>query len=333
MKTARLLLGIIVMLAFIGLNEAIGQWATVGTNIHNTNTGNVGIGSSGPTTLLHVKKVMTEPTITVQNLGGVGGATYAMVDNLSGANWKFKATATGGFKIRDHANLMDVFTIEANSSPNALYINSAGNIGIGTSTPARKLMIEGPDFELHDTYPFIFLNNTSATGNAGISIRYEGDYRAWIYYDDNQDVLRLNAENGNGWRNDLIIKSDGSVCMGTTVAATGYKLSVDGKVICTEVRVEALASWPDYVFGDDYDLMSLKELRQSVEENNHLPGLPSAAEVAENGILLGDMQTKLLEKIEELTLYTLHQDAQIEQLQQRLESLENSGLKRSRSRK
>jgi hypothetical protein len=228
---------------------------------------------------------------------------------------------------------MDVFIIEPNSSPNALYINSAGNIGIGTSTPARKLMIEGPDFELHDTYPFIFLNNTSATGNAGISFRYENDYRAWIYYDDSQDVLRLNAENGGGFRNDLIIKSDGSVCMGTTTAATGYKLSVNGKVTCTEVLVEALANWPDYVFGEDYKLMSLEELRQSVEENNHLPGLPSAAEVAEKGILLGDMQTKLLEKVEELTLYTLQQDEQIEQLQQKLESLEKSGVKKNRSRK
>ena len=97
--------------------------------------------------------------------------------------------------------------------------------------------------------------------------------------------------------------------------------------------MEALVDWPDYVFGEDYELMSLKELRQSIKENNHLPGIPSAAEVAENGILLGDMQTKLLEKVEELTLYTLHQDEQIEQLQQKLESLEKSGLKKSRSRK
>ena len=82
----------IVMFTLLGLNEAIAQWNTSGNNIYNTNTGNVGIGNSSPTTMLHVAKNMTEPAITVQNLGGIGGATYSMIDNVSGANWKFKAT-------------------------------------------------------------------------------------------------------------------------------------------------------------------------------------------------------------------------------------------------
>ena len=110
---------LIIILAFSGMNGAIGQWSTSGNNIYNTNTGNVGIGNSAPSTLLHVAKNMTEPTITVQNLGGIGGATYTMMDNVSGANWKFKATNSGGFKIRDHANSLDVFVIEPNSIANA----------------------------------------------------------------------------------------------------------------------------------------------------------------------------------------------------------------------
>ena len=89
---------------------------------------------------------MTEPTITVQNLGGSGGATYTMIDNASGANWKFKATLNGGFKIRDHANLLDVFVIEPNSFANALYISSSNSIGIGTSTPTAKL-------DVRESYP------------------------------------------------------------------------------------------------------------------------------------------------------------------------------------
>jgi len=132
----------IVMLAFICVNEASGQWNTSGNNIYNTNTGNVGIGNSSPTTLLHVAKNMTEPTITVQNLGGSGGATYTMIDNASGANWKFKATLSGGFKIRDHANLLDVFVIEPNSAANAIYINSAGSVGIGTAAPANSSLVD-----------------------------------------------------------------------------------------------------------------------------------------------------------------------------------------------
>lgn len=96
------------MFALLSLNEAIAQWNISGNNIYNTNSGNVGIGNNSPSTLLHLGKNMTEPTITVQNLGGIGGATYTMMDNVSGANWKFKATNSGGFKIRDHANSLDV---------------------------------------------------------------------------------------------------------------------------------------------------------------------------------------------------------------------------------
>jgi hypothetical protein len=130
------------IMAIIGPNAAICQWSTNGNNIFNSNTGFVGIGSNSPSTLLFVGKNMTEPTITVRNLGGTGGATYTMTDDASGANWKFKATNTGGFKIRDHANLLDVFVIEANSAANAIYIKSGGTVGIGTSSPENLALVD-----------------------------------------------------------------------------------------------------------------------------------------------------------------------------------------------
>lgn len=139
MKKKLFALGFIVLSGLTGFNEASGQWADSGTNIYNTNTGSVGIGNNSPSTLLFVAKNMTEPTITVRNLGGFGGATYTMTDDASGANWKFKATTTGGFKIRDHANLMDVITIEPASATNSIYIKTGGYIGMGTNTPAAKL--------------------------------------------------------------------------------------------------------------------------------------------------------------------------------------------------
>jgi hypothetical protein len=142
MKTLKITLGMIVMLSFLGVNVVTGQWSYNGIHIYNSNTGNVGIGSNAPSTLLHVAKNMTEPTITIQNLGGLGGATFSMMDNVSGANWKFKATNTGGFKIRDHANGLDVFVIEPNSAANAIYIHNAGSIGIGTTTPANSALID-----------------------------------------------------------------------------------------------------------------------------------------------------------------------------------------------
>jgi len=114
-----------VLLAITGMNLAIGQqWATSGNNIFNTNSGNVGIGNSTPAALLHVGKFMGEPMITIHNQGGGGGAAFSMIDDLSGANWKFKATINGGFKIRDHANSVDVIIVDPNAMSYALSLVS-----------------------------------------------------------------------------------------------------------------------------------------------------------------------------------------------------------------
>jgi len=141
MKSVKLLASLVAFMVLFCLNDATSQWLSNGDHIYNTNTGNVGVSTSTPSSLLHVAKYMGEPTITIQNLGAGGGATYSMIDNLSGANWKFKATTTGGFKIRDQANLLDVFQIEPNSVANALYIKSGGNVGIHTSTPDALLHV------------------------------------------------------------------------------------------------------------------------------------------------------------------------------------------------
>ncbi|HNS47171.1 MAG TPA: hypothetical protein PKH94_08030, partial [Bacteroidales bacterium] len=68
--------------------------------------------------------------------------TYAMVDDLSGADWKFKATMYGGFKIRDHANSLDVIVIEPNSAANVINIRTGGNVGVGTATPHSSAKLE-----------------------------------------------------------------------------------------------------------------------------------------------------------------------------------------------
>jgi hypothetical protein len=146
MKIVKITLGIILMLVFLGMNDALGQWAFDGSNIHNTNTGNVGIGSFPAATLLHVQKNMTEPNIRVQNLGGTGGATFQMVDNASGADWKFKATNAGGFKIRDNASALDIIQVEPGSTANAIYIKSGGNVGIRTTNPVANFQVAEAPF-------------------------------------------------------------------------------------------------------------------------------------------------------------------------------------------
>lgn len=91
----------------------------------------------------------------------------------------------------------------------------------------------------------------------------------------------------------------------TQVIPAGYILGIDGKVIMEEVEVQLSGDWPDYVFAPDYNLMPLDDLADHVRDQRHLPGIPSASEMDGQRLPLGEMQTKLLEKVEELTLYVL----------------------------
>lgn len=107
----------------------------------------------------------------------------------------------------------------------------------------------------------------------------------------------------------------GNVRIGSAAEATGYKVSIDGKVMCEELRVQTSSAWPDYVFTDEHERPSLDELETRINELGHLPGVPSAAEVDENGVMVGDMQRILLEKVEELTLYMIETEKRVKALE------------------
>nr|WP_299384844.1 fibronectin type III domain-containing protein [Allomuricauda sp.] len=120
----------------------------------------------------------------------------------------------------------------------------------------------------------------------------------------------------------------GNVGIGTTTIPTNYALAVNGKVISEEIKVQLQSAWPDYVFDESYEAPTLEEIKTYIENHGHLPNIPSAKEVEANGLEVGEMNRLLLEKIEELTLYTLEQHQQIQQLnilvreqQQKLEQL------------
>jgi hypothetical protein len=119
---------------------------------------------------------------------------------------------------------------------------------------------------------------------------------------------------------DVYVSSDMRIA--TTNAATGYELSVNGQIACEEVLVQNDASWPDYVFTDEYNLLSLGEVEAHIKEFGYLPNVPSALDIEKNGIKLGEMQTTFMEKIEELTLYTIEQAKQIEKQSQLIEAMQ-----------
>jgi len=120
------------------------------------------------------------------------------------------------------------------------------------------------------------------------------------------------------WRKLLVENIAGNVGIGTD--APTERLSVNGKIRAQEVKVET-ANWPDYVFAEGYQLPSLRETAEFIKRNKHLPGVPKAAEVEENGLSLGEMNKILMQKVEELTLHLIEKDKKIEKQDEILSSV------------
>lgn len=141
------------------------------------------------------------------------------------------------------------------------------------------------------------------------------------------------TNNGTPYFNIFSASKDGKFAIGTSAANQPYKFSVkgnsgfDGKIECDELEVKQV-NLADYVFADDYQLKSLAEVEAFIGENSHLPNVPSAQTVAEEGMNVGQFQNILLEKVEELTLYVIEQnkineeqEAVIEKQQKMIEML------------
>lgn len=176
--------------------------------------------------------------------------------------------------------------------------NETGKVGIGNVTsPSAKLHIKADSGERADLM-------LEATGTSAIYFKNTDNSISLT-----GNIMTLSAS-GFSYTN-------GNVAIGT-MPNNDYKLAVKGIIRSEEVVVELMTSWPDYVFDSDYSLPKLKEVKAFVSENGHLPGLPNASQVSENGLGLGEMNAKLLEKIEELTLYIIEQEERIQKLEEKL---------------
>jgi hypothetical protein len=99
----------------------------------------------------------------------------------------------------------------------------------------------------------------------------------------------------------------GNVGIGAT-NAQGYKLAVNGSAIATSMTVKLYANWPDYVFKKNYILPTLASIKTYIDQNHHLPEIPSAQQIEKDGLNLGEMNKVLVKKVEELTLYLIDKD-------------------------
>ncbi|TVR38463.1 MAG: hypothetical protein EA392_09765, partial [Cryomorphaceae bacterium] len=119
----------------------------------------------------------------------------------------------------------------------------------------------------------------------------------------------------------MALSPDGKVGIGTNDFVGNHSLYVEGSMIMEEGFVKLKANWPDYVFQPDYHLMPLDELGTYIGTYGRLPGMPSAAQVAEEGAAIGENQRLLTEKVEELTLYLLEISSQLQAVTGRNEAL------------
>lgn len=212
-------------------------------------------------------------------MGTFSGLTERL--NIDG-NIRFTPTGNSGYR-----------SIFGSSNTSGLYLNAATGWGNGAS-----IIMNGDNHGNSSDGSLSFFTNSGASNSGG----------GFTFSRYNQGT--------STWEPRMIITESGNVLIGDVTDNWNYKLFVEKGILTEKVKValKSTSEWSDYVFANDYKLKSLNEVEKYIAANKHLPDVPSAEEVVKEGIDMATMDAKLLQKIEELTLYTIQLKKEIDEL-------------------
>jgi len=308
----------------------------------------VGIGEASPSARLHIKTSTADASASdfqlVDNAGGsilsvrndqkftLGSGTQNTELVISGTGYysgiyspAFGPTSTNIISFKNAAGDARMTFDMSNGGD--------GKLGIGITAPTEKLDVNGnikaTGFILPTGAAAGKVLTSDASGNASWQTATGGSTNNWAF---GGNAVPASSTFGTTSNYDLPIVTNntermriganGNVGIGTTnINNTGYKLFVEGNIRTRKVRVDQ-DTWADYVFDSNYRLRPLNEVEQYIQQEKHLPDVPAAEEVKKEGLDLGNNQAVLLKKIEELTLYVIQQQKQLEAQQQKIEMLE-----------
>ncbi len=296
-------------------------------------TGNAGIGVTNPNFGLTINASQNQTVLggntssairIINSYGAAFGRRSELQFGLSQNSNESLAVIAAEYTSWDNSNVAGdlVFGTSPNTSPlmfERMRINRDGNIGIGTNSPDAKLHIAGSNgnstnliLSANYVNTYRWRLKTIDRGNA-----IDMDFTASDGYDTEETILKLTRSTSGRpefqLHNNTIVANDGNVGIGTATPTS--KLSVKGTIHAHEVKVDLNVQGPDYVFETEYNLLSLHEVENYITQNKHLPEVPSAKEMEQNGINLSEMNMLLLKKVEELTLYVIEQEKRLKELE------------------
>lgn len=316
-------------------------------------TGFVGIGTNAPAAPLDITGTdSNRVTMVLGRLAEGNGTALGTCVDLSTASTALTNSRSFSLEHRFYGKINSsinfyrgsgqtggFMTFGTNDNTEKMRLDNTGNLALGTTTPKAQLHVYAPAAANTWTGRGIFGNQRGmVTAGAYGDLPIIGALDSTTF---NWQKLYINTNNG-ATGGDVVI--GGKLGVGTSapastlhVSGSGYvsgkftimdsvgigttkpttKLAVNGTILAKQVKVsQSAASWPDYVFDSSYNLPALNTVAQYIQFNKHLPGMAAAAEVEKNGQDIGQTQTALLQKVEELTLYVISQDKAQQQQQQ-----------------